>query len=303
MNNTEIWKDIPGYEGIYQVSDMGNVKSLSREMLFKGKYPITTKEKILKPGLSGNNYLKVTLCNNGLKKHIKSHMLVAMTFLNHKPDGTHKICVDHINNIKTDNRLVNLQLITNRENTSKDKKDGTSKYVGVCWKKSKNKFEAQININNKYKYLGLFTDEYEAHLAYEKALKMYNEGDLSFIKPKEFSSKYKGVSWNKKSNKWKSQITINGNKKFLGLFTDEYEAHLEYEKVLKMYHEGDLSFMKPKEYSSQYKGVCWNKSKNKFQVKIRVDGKNKYLGVFTDEYEAHLAYQKALNEYKNKFAH
>jgi hypothetical protein len=155
-----------------------------------------------------------------------------MAFLNHKPDGTNKIVVDHINNIKTDNRLVNLQLISQRENTSKDKKNGTSQYTGVCWKKSKNKFEAQININNKYKYLGLFTDEYEAHLAYEKALKMYNEGDLSFMKPKEFSSKYVGVYWNKKSNKWEVKIRIDDKIKYLGTFTDEYEAHLTYQKAL-----------------------------------------------------------------------
>jgi hypothetical protein len=241
MSNIEIWKDIPGYEGIYQVSDMGNVKSLSREMLLKGEYPIIIKEKILKPSRLSNGYLILGLSKNGFIKKITVHTLVAMVFLNHKPDGTNKICVDHINNIKTDNRLVNLQLISQRENTSKDKKNGTSKYVGVSLKKSNKKWIASININNKVKHLGYFTDE--------------------------------------------------------------YEAHLEYEKALKMYHEGDLSFMKPKEYSSKYKGVYWNKSKNKWIAQIKVDGKQKYLGYYTDEYEAHLAYQKELNEYKNKFAY
>jgi hypothetical protein len=86
-------------------------------------------------------------------------MLVAMAFLNHKPDGTHKIVVDHINNNKLDNRVVNLQLISQRENLSKDRKDGTSKYVGVCWKKSRNKWQVDIKIDGKRKYLGLFTDE------------------------------------------------------------------------------------------------------------------------------------------------
>jgi hypothetical protein len=241
MSNTEIWKDIPGYEGIYQVSNMGNVKSLSREMLINGKYPITTKEKILKPSRLSNGYLILGLSKNGFIKKITVHTLVAMVFLNHKPDGTNKICVDHINNIKTDNRLVNLQLISQRENTSKDKKNGTSQYVGV--------------------------------------------------------------SWNTLNNRWKARININNKVKHLGYFTDEYEAHLEYEKALKMYHDGDLSFMKPKEYSSKYKGVYWAKSNNKWRVDIKIDGKRKYLGLFTDEYEAHLAYQKALNEYQNKFAH
>jgi hypothetical protein len=303
MNNTEIWKDVPGYEGIYQVSDMGNVKSLSREKLIRGKYPITTKEKILKQLVNPRGYLIVILCKNNLKKTINVHMLVAMAFLNHKSDGTYKIVIDHINNNKLDNRVVNLQLISQRENSSKDKKDGTSQYVGVSWNKSRNKWVVFIKIDNKNKNLGYFIDEYLAHLEYEKALKMYHEGDLSFMKTKKYSSKYKGVSWHKTKNKWEVKIKVDGKQKYLGTFTDEYEAHLAYQKALKMYHEGDLSFMKPKEFSCKYKGVCWNKQSNKWKSVIYIDGKQKYLGLFIDEYEAHLAYKKALNEYKNKFAH
>jgi hypothetical protein len=234
MNNTEIWKDIPGYEGIYQVSDMGNVKSLSREVLRNGKYPIIIKEKILKPPANSHGYLVVILCNNGLKKTMKVHTLVAMAFFNHKPNGTHKIVVDHINNNKLDNRLVNLQLISQRENSSKDKKGGTSKYVGVR-SSAINKWRAEIYINGKLKHLGYFTDEYEAHLAYQKALKMYHEGNLSFMKPKEFSCKYKGVYWHKSKNKWVARIKVDGKVKYLGYFTDEYEAHLVYQKALNEY--------------------------------------------------------------------
>ena len=235
MSNIEIWKDIPGYEGMYQVSDMGNVKSLGREVLRNDEYPIKIKEKILKPGLSSSGYLIVILCKNNLKKSITTHMLVAMAFLNHKSDGTNKICVDHINNIKTDNRVINLQIITNRENLSKDKKNGTSKYTGVSWSKSRNKWIAEITINGKGKHLGYFIDEYVAHLVYEKALKMYHEGDLSFMKTKEYSSKYKGVSWHKTKNKWHTQIKLDGKLKYLGTFIDEYEAHLAYEKALNEY--------------------------------------------------------------------
>lgn len=113
-NQIEIWKDIPGYEEYYQVSNLGRVKS------FKLK-----KITILKQYKNTNNYLVVTLHNK--KKHfnpkkISVHLLVAMAFLNHKPNKTNEIVVDHINNIRFDNRLENLQLITNRENNSKDKK-------------------------------------------------------------------------------------------------------------------------------------------------------------------------------------
>jgi ribosomal protein L15E len=73
-----------------------------------------------------------------------------MAFLNHTPCG-YKIVVDHIdNNIKTDNRLENLQLITQRENVSKDIKNTSSKYIGVCWHKKAKKWRSSIQINGKY---------------------------------------------------------------------------------------------------------------------------------------------------------
>ena len=167
----EIWKDIPNYEGYYQVSNLGRVKSLSREILNQGKFPFISKEKILKERISKNGYNMIYLCKNGKLRNISVHIMVAMAFLNHIPDGTNKICVDHINNNSLDNRLENLQLITQRENSSKDKKNKTSKYTGVCWDKKRNKWKGYIEINKERKYLGYFTDEYEAHLAYQNQLK------------------------------------------------------------------------------------------------------------------------------------
>lgn len=87
----EIWKDIPNYEGLYQVSNFGNVKSLERYV--KGKVDNRLqKENILSKRLVGdigNQYYAVTLCNNNNKnrKQIKISVLVAMAFLNHIPNG------------------------------------------------------------------------------------------------------------------------------------------------------------------------------------------------------------------------
>ena len=160
----EIYKDVLSYEGIYQVSNLGNVKSLK-----------FNKERILKPALSDGRYLTVVLSKNGKKKTNRVHKLVAMAFLGHKPKG-HLLTVDHINNVKTDNRLENLQLITQRENCSKDRfrKDYSSKYVGVSWHKNRNKWEAQILIKGKPKNLGFFTDELKASNAYQKELNLIN---------------------------------------------------------------------------------------------------------------------------------
>tara|TARA_R110000851_G_scaffold133406_1_gene268287 strand:- start:373 stop:867 length:495 start_codon:yes stop_codon:yes gene_type:complete len=156
----EIWKDVIGYEGVYEVSNLGNVKSLAR----KG----VREDKILKPNADSQGYLKVGLSSSGKLKIVRIHQLVAVAFLNHTPSGN-KLVVDHKNNIGTDNRLENLQIITNRENTSKDKK-GTSKYAGVYWSKQSKKWRAQITINGKMKHLGLFTDELKASEAYQNKL-------------------------------------------------------------------------------------------------------------------------------------
>lgn len=159
----EIWKDIPGYEGLYQASSFGNVKSL--------KFSGGNKEKVLKPSVDSHGYLRVDLCRDGNAKNRRIHQLVAECFLDHKTDGTQKIVIDHINNIKTDNRAENLQLTTNRNNTSKDKKDYTSQYTGVCWFKQTSKWKASIRINGKSNHIGYFTCEIEASNAYQLALK------------------------------------------------------------------------------------------------------------------------------------
>ena len=162
----EIFKDIQGFEGLYQVSNLGRVKSLARKSLI-GR---VLKERILKPSVIGRGYLSVCLRKEG-KNHVKNvHQLMAIAFLGHTPNGN-KIVVDHRNNDKTNNKLSNLQLISHRENVSKDKKGCSSKYTGVNWSKRANKWRANIIIKGKQEHLGYFNDELEAAKAYQNALK------------------------------------------------------------------------------------------------------------------------------------
>lgn len=166
----EVWKNIPNYEGMYQISNLGNVKSLPREVLKKGKYPFICKEKILKNRKDGAGYLCVALFKNSKRKDMCVHQLVAIVFLNHTICG-YNIVVDHIDSNPLNNRVENLRLITQRENTYRVRDNYSSKHKGVCWKKQAKKWQASITINGKTKYLGLFISEYSAHLAYQNKLK------------------------------------------------------------------------------------------------------------------------------------
>ena len=159
IDSNEIWKDIPNYEGIYQVSNFGNVCSLN--------YRHTKKKHILKKTITHDNYLCVNLSKNGKSKVLKIHQLVAMAFLNHKPCGM-KLVIDHINDNKFDNRLENLQITSVRYNTCKKQEKYSSKYKGVSFRKSDKKWVARIFIDGKIIYLGAFVNEYDAHLAYQK---------------------------------------------------------------------------------------------------------------------------------------
>lgn len=206
----EIWKTIDGYED-YQVSNLGNVKSLK-----------WGKEKKLLFWDNGQGYLSVRLYAKNSSKCIKVHKLVAITFLNYKTNGTNGVVIDHINNIKSDNRVDNLQLITHRENTNKDRKPKTSKYIGVSWDKDRLKWMALIEFKNRNVFLGRFNTELEAMQKYKFALSELNSGkDLNLLYPKHIkSSKYKGVSFHKQTKKWVSKKSG----KHIGLFCSELEA-------------------------------------------------------------------------------
>ena len=164
----EIWKDVFGYEGRYQVSNIGRVKSLERIVKNTSKSTRIVKERIIKQITNTHGYYKVELSKNSKVRTKIVHQLVAESFLGHISDGTKKLVVDHINNNEKDNRLENLQIITYRHNASKDKKGYSSKYVGVSWCKNSKKWLASIRIKGKCIKLGRFVNEYDAHLEYQK---------------------------------------------------------------------------------------------------------------------------------------
>ena len=114
----EVWKDIEGYKGLYQVSNMGRVKSLERMCKTSRNniehYRIAY-ARILRQLPADGRYLRVTLYKNSKSKTIKVHRLVAETFIK---NPLNKPTVDHINTIITDNRVCNLRWFTMKEQYS-----------------------------------------------------------------------------------------------------------------------------------------------------------------------------------------
>jgi hypothetical protein len=112
----EIWKDIKGYEGVYQVSNLGRVKSLPRLHKFAHGYYMT-KEKILSPRICGKQreYLAVALQIDGKTKQYKVHRLVAIAFLPN-PYGYNEI--NHKDENKGNNKMDNLEWCTRSYNVN-----------------------------------------------------------------------------------------------------------------------------------------------------------------------------------------
>lgn len=110
----EIWKDIVGYEGYYQVSDKGRVRSLDRVVILTNGVVREYKSGVLDPKPNRKGYICVNLCRGKKdRKGFKVHQLVAKAFIDN-PEG--KPQVDHINCVKSDNSKINLRWCTNLEN-------------------------------------------------------------------------------------------------------------------------------------------------------------------------------------------
>ena len=103
--NIEIWKPVVGYEGLYEVSNLGKVKAI--------KWHRGEEEKEMRPYTTYKGYLRLRLTKNGKGKQFQIHRLVAEAFI---PNPENKPYIDHINTDRTDNRVENLRWVTNKEN-------------------------------------------------------------------------------------------------------------------------------------------------------------------------------------------
>lgn len=113
----EIWKDVPGYEGHYQVSNMGRIKSLERTFVRnngKSDHAVfRTKERILKNQTQTQGYSQIVLSKDGIRKTFRINVLVAKLFVE---NPLKKSYVNHIDGNKKNNQASNLEWVTAKEN-------------------------------------------------------------------------------------------------------------------------------------------------------------------------------------------
>lgn len=147
------FKDVQGYENFYEVTSTGLVRNKKT-----GQF--------LKQSLSTKGYTQVSLYVNQRVITKAIHRLMMISF--NPIENQKNYQVNHINGIRTDVRLENLEWVSNRENASHSvvrHKKRTSNYPGVCFSSKHGRYMAQVYHNKKNVYLGLFIDEHEAYQA------------------------------------------------------------------------------------------------------------------------------------------
>jgi hypothetical protein len=216
----EVWKKIEGFEN-YEVSNLVRVKSMPREICNVIRWYIS-KEKFLKPYLSNKGYYVVSINSN--PKSI--HQLVAIAFLGHKP-CKYELVIDHIDNNKLNNNLDNLQIVSARENSTKDRKSKTN---SSCVYFVNNKYCVRMQVDGKKLFLGSFNLKKEAESYYIQCLDRIKNNLTPIKKPSTFSSKFKGICWNKINKRWQ----VYYKEKYIGSFIFEDDAIKFLNKYIKL---------------------------------------------------------------------
>ena len=197
----EIWKDIDGYEGLYQVSNLGNVKSIGREIKTANEKKRKYKEVILKQGTTKNGYANVVLSINNKMKTKSVHRLVAKAFI---INPENKPQVNHIDGNKKNNCVKNLEWVTNSENMKHS-------WDNQLQKVTKNKILAsKINCSrigklgtkkvNQYDLKGNLIKSWNSIIEVEINLSINNSNITSVCKGKRKTAG--GYIWRDENKKW-----------------------------------------------------------------------------------------------------
>lgn len=152
----EIFVDIKGYEGLYQISNLGRVKSLERQVIGKYNSIRTLKEFIMKPNIIKKGYLRIHLCKNGKMKHFLIHQLVASHFI---PNPNNFKCVNHKDECKTNNCVENLEWCDIEYNNNYGTRN---ERLSVSFTNNPNKSKQIIQLDKEYNIINEYPSINEA---------------------------------------------------------------------------------------------------------------------------------------------
>lgn len=225
----ENWKQVKDFKD-YQISDSGRVKSFKRNK----------KGRLLELIVDNRGYYVINFCEDGAMFQKLVHILVAEAFI---PNPNNLPMVNHKDLIKLNNKKENLEWCNNRQNVSHyyENIETTSKYLGVSIEG--NSFRAQIKVEGERYCLGSYKIEKEAAETYKKALDILETKGLDKMiqyqkeVKNKFTSKYKGVSFDKSRNKWIASVFHKNKKELYKRFNTEGEA---VQAVLLKYEELEI---------------------------------------------------------------
>lgn len=172
----EIWKDIEGFEGLYQVSNLGRVKSLERVTIRKDGRKLPCREKILKANPKSDGYCQVQLWKDGKVVYRRVHVLVAEHFIGERPK---KHDINHIDENKSNNAVFNLEYVSRKENINHATHNIRSA-------KSKGKKVLGISLNGKHAMVFWSAKEAGRHGFDQSAVSSCCRGEYK---------QYKGYTW------------------------------------------------------------------------------------------------------------
>lgn len=271
----EVWKDLDGYEGIYQISNLGRVKSFKNNL----------EGKILKVG-SDNKYQAKTFTKDGNRKSIYIHRLVLETFTYKSEED-----VDHINGLKNDNRLTNLRYLPHRDNINcyYDSKNGKH---GATLVAIRNNWRSTIRLENERYFLGNFSSKEEAHNAYKTARDNWEKyKKLPYIKKLKISKSI-GVYRVESTGKFCTYFQKGYYNIYLGTYDTEEEAYKVYENAVKEWDDfKKVPYFINESNTSICKFVYYHKKAKRWYVKIK--GKTKSFKTECEAVDFILSYEKS----------
>jgi hypothetical protein len=157
----EIWKQVKGYEGLYEVSNLGNIKSVDRYVTSITGVTRLLKGKLLKHGKTKSGYMNVVLMNQGVRNNHTVHSLVYDAHGIGERNGR-KLQVHHIDHDKTNNAIYNLTLKTPQDNMIESRINLGYITPGIQWVPQRNKWQVYTTVNSKRIWAGYYNNYKDA---------------------------------------------------------------------------------------------------------------------------------------------